>query len=189
MLHREEMDEDAWDTRETFAYFGRTFYMASALEVGLAHALLFAEFLHDEQQRLLATREDDFDKKQYQTRFDAYVEKQFAQTMGNIIRRVERLAEITDDLKSRIRAAKQRRDYLAHHFWRDRATEFVTARGRDQMRTELLSDMEMFEALDRDINQAMLPARKRLGIDDEVLAAYNKKIEAKLLAGEALEED
>jgi hypothetical protein len=56
---KEEMDEEAWDIRETFAFFGRTFYMASALEVGLAHALLFTEFLRSVQEEFVKTKGKD----------------------------------------------------------------------------------------------------------------------------------
>ena len=84
----EEMDEEAWDIRETFAFFGRTFYMASALEVALAHALLFTEFLRSVQEEFVKTKGKGFGCARYQARFDEYMEKQFAQTMGNIIRQI-----------------------------------------------------------------------------------------------------
>src|ERR1700730_18552739 len=102
MLQREEMDEEAWDTRETFAYFGRAYYMASVLEVGLAHALMFADFLREVKQEYDATKGKGFNRAQYEAQFDEYMKKQFAKTMGNIIRKVELLPEINDDLKRRI---------------------------------------------------------------------------------------
>jgi hypothetical protein len=91
MLHREEMDEEAWDTRETFAYFGRTYYTATVLEVGLAHVLMFADFLREVKQEYDATKGKGFNRPQYEARFDEYMAKQFAQTMGNIIRKIEQL--------------------------------------------------------------------------------------------------
>jgi hypothetical protein len=65
-MHREEMDEESWDTRETFAYFGRTFYLASTLEVGLAHALMFTEFLHSVKQEFIKDGGKSFDRARYE---------------------------------------------------------------------------------------------------------------------------
>jgi hypothetical protein len=47
------------------------------------------------------------------------MEKQFAQTMGNIISKVskvEKLPDFSDELMARVVAAKKRRDFLTHHF-------------------------------------------------------------------------
>jgi hypothetical protein len=109
----EELDEESWDIRETFAYFGRAFYSASCLEVGLAHALLFSGFMMEVRNKYVANKGKGFDQKQYQADFDAYMERQFAQTMGNIVRRVEPLPDLNQELNERIAAAKSRRDFLA----------------------------------------------------------------------------
>lgn len=184
MMHREEMDEESWDTRETFAYFGRTFYLASTLEVGLAHALMFTEFLYSVKQEFIKDGGKSFDRARYEAEFDAYMEKQFAQTMGNIISKVEKLPEFSDELRARIVAAKKRRDFLTHHFWRDRAREFATANGRAAMRAELENDMNLFTELDRDVNAALQPARQRLGIKDQWLEEHMKKIMQEIKAGD-----
>jgi len=63
--------------------------LASTLEVGLAHALMFTEFLHGVKLELAKDGGKSFDRARYEAEFDAYMEKQFAQTMGNIIRKVE----------------------------------------------------------------------------------------------------
>src|ERR1700681_837385 len=75
-----DLDDEAWDVRETFAHFGRAFYAASVLEVGLAHALMFGEFLLQVGQNIKATKGKGFDRKQYEAEFDAFMERQFAQT-------------------------------------------------------------------------------------------------------------
>jgi hypothetical protein len=187
MLHREEMDEESWDIRETFAFFGRTFYMASCLEVGLAHALMYAEFLVEVRSEFDAMKGKGFDRKQYEAKFDAYMNKQFAQTMGNIIRRVSAVTEFSGDLKARITAAKTRRDFLTHHYWRERSIKFATVGGRVEMREELQKDMDMFHQVDREIDAAMSSTRKKLKIDDKVLVSYNEKFMQKVMAGEISE--
>jgi hypothetical protein len=123
-----------------------------------------------------------FDQNRYETEFDAFVEKQFAKTMGNIIREVEKLPEITPELRTRISDAKKRRDFLTHHYWRERSEEFITRRGRAAMRVELEDDANMFHQLDLDVSAALSPTLKRLGIKEEWLEAHFEKIKKELIA-------
>lgn len=83
-----DLSDEIWDVRETYAAFGRAFYMACVLEVGLSHALMFGEFMSDQ---LVKNRETPFDLERYQSAFDKYMDEQFSQTMGNIICRVDML--------------------------------------------------------------------------------------------------
>jgi hypothetical protein len=186
-LHHEEIDEESWDIRETYAYFGSAFYMASCLEVGLAHALMYAEFLMEVKRELDATKGKGFDRKQYEANFDAYMNKQFSQTMGNIIKRVNAVTEFSDELKEHIAAAKKRRDFLTHHYWRERSIQFSTASGRANMREELQKDITMFHQVDRDIDIAMSETRKKLKISDKMLEQYNERYMRLVVSGEIAE--
>jgi hypothetical protein len=79
-------EEEGQQIKETFAYFGRAFYMASVVETGLAHVLLEAEFLGSVRDEYVRKKGQGFDRKKYEADFDAFMEKNFAQTMGNLIR-------------------------------------------------------------------------------------------------------
>ena len=84
------------------------------------------------------------------------------------------------ELKERIANAKKRRDFLVHHFWRERSEEFATSHGRLKMVKELNRDAEDFELLNDDINEAVKPVREALGIKDEVLDAYTNQFIAEV---------
>jgi hypothetical protein len=176
--------EESEQTKETFAYFGRAFYMASVVETGLAHVLLQAEFLTSVRDEYVRTKGKGFDRKKYEADFDAFMEKNFAQTMGNLIRRIRNFPEFTEGLKARIIAAKERRDFLVHHYWRERAVSFFNSEGRAKMILELNADAEMFEGLDKDIQAAMKPIRQRLGINEDKIAAHVKEFMAKADSGQ-----
>jgi len=178
-----DLDDDSWDVRETFAYFGRAFYMASVLEVGLAHALLFGEFMQSVQNQMAVDKGKHFDRAQFERDFDAYMNKQFSLTMGNIIRRVHSIHDFSDEVKERISLAKERRDFITHHYWRERSINFVTSEGRAQMREELNDDAEMFLTLDRAIDAAMKATREKLGLTDELSEVYFRKMSDKIKAG------
>jgi hypothetical protein len=160
--------------KEVFAYFGLAAYTASCLESGLAHALLYIEFLARVQKEFDRTKGKGFDRRRYEDDFDAFLKSQFALTLGNLIRRVNDLTTLDDSLRRRIRAAKARRDFLMHHFWREKAVEFATPEGRSNMIEELRCDVEEFEKLDRDLIDGMKSAREKVGVGDEWLEARAK---------------
>lgn len=179
----DDLDEENWEIRETFAFFGRAIYMASVLEVGLAHVLMHGQFMMRERDKYIAAGGKSFDRKAYEASFDAYMKDQFAQTMGNLIKRVNSFAGFDDALKARIEDAKKRRDFLTHHYWRERSVEFFTPDGKAGMRAELSSDADVFGQLDRDVEAAAKTMREKLGIDDSAVDAYVQRQTERLKSG------
>lgn len=179
----DNLDDDSWDIRETFAYFGRAFYTSSVFEVGLVHALLFGSFLKEVRNDFVADDGKSFDRARYEAEFDKFMSEHFAQTLGNILNRVKQLPHPEPGLIDRLVTAKKRRDFLVHHYWRERSVEFATANGRAQMRVELEHDTEMFLSLDREVDRAMKPSRENLGISDEMLESNFRKFRERIEAG------
>jgi hypothetical protein len=179
----DNLDEENWDIRETFAFYGRAAYMASVLEVGLAHVLMYSQYMKQVHDEFVTTKGKGFDRKAHEAAFDKFMDEQFAQTMGNLIKRLRTFDGFDDDLKASIIEAKKRRDFLTHGFWRDRSVEFATAGGRAKMRDELMADAEMFGQVDRAVDAAAKSLRESLGIDDKVVEEYNERQMARLKAG------
>ena len=179
----ENLDNESWEIRETFAYFGQTYYMACCLEVGLAHALMYGEFLMRQHQVIVATKGKEFDRRRYEADFDAFMEKHFSKTMGGVAQLAIKLPNFTIELKQRIEEARKRRNFLAHHYWRERSAKFANSRGREEMRKELAADRDMFAKLDKDIDEAMKPTREKLNIDDKRLAEVSEKIIRQMIDG------
>jgi hypothetical protein len=184
----EELDPHSWEIRETFAYYGRAVYVSSVVEVALAHVLLYAQFLRKVRDDYIATNGKGVDRKQYEHAFDTFMNDQFVQTMGNLMRRVEQFGGFDAALKARIADAKKRRDFLTHHYWRERSIDFATSAGRERMREELNADAEMFGKLDRDIDAATAPLRANLGIKDAMLDDYIRKFMERVERGEPVDD-
>jgi hypothetical protein len=151
--------------KEVFAYFGRAFYEAGVLETGLAMALMQIEFLGKVREKFNADVGKSFDRTTFETDFDTFMHNQHAQTLGNLIKRVAALPEISEPFVEKLREAKKRRDFLGHHYFRERAVEFAKREGRDQMIVELHADGEMFEALDHELKKELGPVREKLGMN------------------------
>src|SRR3954447_6162211 len=95
--------------KEVFAYFGRAYYEAGVLETGLAIALMQIDFLSRIRDQYLTDGGQSFDRVQYECEFDRCMENKHAQTLGNLIKRVSALPELSAGLKESLRDAKKRR--------------------------------------------------------------------------------
>lgn len=63
--------------------------------------------------------------------------------------------------------ALEKRNWLAHHYFRERADEFVTDAGRLRMIEELEVMRQLFEDADDALDLFVKPVRERHGITDE----------------------
>ncbi|MEN3950942.1 hypothetical protein [Iodidimonas sp. SYSU 1G8] len=164
--------DDGEHVKEVFAYFGLAYYEAGVLEAGLAIALMQISFLSHVRDQYLADGGKSFDRTQYEAEFDRFMESQHAQTLGNLIKRVSAMPELSDYIKERLRDAKRRRDFLSHHYFRERAVEFSNRTGRDKMIAELHNDGDIFLEIERDLYVELAPIREKLGMDGEKFQKY-----------------
>ena len=175
------------DATEVFAYFGKAIFMANVVETALAQTLMQVEFMKGVRNEFVRTKGHNFSPKKYEQDFDAFMKEQISKTMGKLKLRVEEMARFDDKLKSRISQATERRNFLAHHFWRESGTLLLTKAGRDKMIGELKGDCDIFERLEQDIIEATKPIRQELGIRDEELNARVEKRMADIMKGLELE--
>lgn len=165
------------DLTEVFAHFGRTAYMANFLEMALAQTILQIEFMTKVREEFVRTQGKNFDKAKYENDFDTFFDDQLSKTMGTLGKRVDGLADVSDELKARIKAAVDRRNFLIHDYWREVGYTFATEEGRAEMIAELTADCDTFEKLAVDLKEATKPVRAKLGIKEEVL---DKRVEQRM---------
>jgi hypothetical protein len=184
-MNDEELAYDEGEhCKEVYAYFGMAYYESGVVESGIANALLYGEFLLGWKQRIEREGKASFDRGVYEAEFDAYMQNQFAQTLGNLFKRLDQVIGIPTDLKGAIAEGKKLRDFLAHHFYREHAKDFVTRQGRDRMIVELAEMGAKFEEIDRSIQALLEPVKRILGIREELLNKYMAEFSRKAYAGE-----
>lgn len=163
------MDEKPDDDliREMYARFGLAYYQSECLHRGLCIAFAYTGL----PRRDLITR----------LRIEELLAQAFSLTLGDVATRLETVlpAELTGD----IRAAVATRNFLAHHFWFERAHLMFNVNNVNQLISELNGYAEIFDRLDTRVDEWSEPIRQRLGLTDEVLGASLERI----LAGEAEE--
>src|SRR5260221_10364416 len=121
------MSDDHNDhVRDVYAHFGLAVYMAQVLEHGIANALVMLEHI---PQKVGAVR----NKEEWEQSVDVFYEQQFEKTLGQLVNALELHTSVNESVKGMLRECLCSRNFLAHRFFRERAAEFMNAKGRDAM--------------------------------------------------------
>ena len=148
--------------KEVYARFGLAFYHAQVLEHGIVNALIVLDLIPS--RRHLARSQAEWAKA-----VDEFTGRHFEHTMGRLLRDLSSLTTIQPRLEGMLRDALKKRNWLAHEFFRERAGEFLTSNGRDQMLIEVEDCRSLFQAADEALENIVTPLRKAAGITDEML--------------------
>jgi hypothetical protein len=98
--------------RDTYAHFGLAMFKAQVLEHGIVNAMVVARM----PERARITRSE----------IDAFMDGQFENTLGQLLRELKKYVAMPGDLAEVRGEALTKRNWLAHNYFRERATEFVT---------------------------------------------------------------
>ncbi len=154
------MDDAEETTKEVYARFGLAMYYAQVLEHGLVNAMVCLQLLPN--MRAIA-----HDHEQWSVVIDGFMDRQFETTLGRMIRAFREGSDIPPDLERLLRRALEKRNWLTHHYFRERADAFLTHAGRLRMLEELEAVRQLIEDADRALDSFVKPVRERYGITDE----------------------
>lgn len=155
-------DED--NHKDIYAYFGRTIYYAQVLEHGIVNAMAVCKL----SQGLSFTRSD----------IDPFMDNQFQKTLGTLIKNLRKIMPISHELEGSLSIALNKRNWLVHNYFRERATDNLTYEGRQKMIAELERTKKLFIKVDKLLDKEMSPFMKKCGFTDEMMqAAYNEIVE------------
>jgi hypothetical protein len=166
-------DEDSVQIREVYSRYGLAMYQAQVLEHGMVNVVIVA--------RMLPKMRDHSDRPAWEDAFDRAYDVELAKTFGNMLRALEPL-KLPEELVDRLRVAKIERDRLAHRFFREHDEDFLGRTGRTVMIAECEDAIEMFTAIDADLEEHMRPQRERRGITSEWIEGH---LAAAIVAAEA----
>jgi hypothetical protein len=158
-------DNSTGQVKTVYEHFGLAIYLAQVLEHGLANALMCSELLPRRAGKPLP-------RKQWEAEFDAFMEQQFKHTLGRLIQRLNSTSPVPDDLEELLTAALVKRNFLAHHYFREHADAFMSHRGREEMIAELQEAQKLFEKADDRLDQVITPLRERYGLTDDKLRPF-----------------
>jgi len=123
---------DPNEVRELFARFGRAYYYADCLHRGLCNLYSLSRI----PDRGPVTR----------LRVEEHLRDAFSLTLGQVVRSLQ--PDLSPALVQRLDEAIEQRNFLAHHFWYERAHLMPSVDGIEQMIAEIDVFTELFQAVD-----------------------------------------
>lgn len=161
------MSNDPTDehVKTVYAHYGLALYLAQCLEHGLANALVYVNLI-PRRGRSVRTVEE------WNAEFDSFMSRSFEQTLGRLIRDLRESTPVPSELEDKLTHTLRRRNWLTHHFFRERAEEFMSARGRDSMLRELEEAQTLFQAADDLLDRTVRPIREKHRFSDDRLEKF-----------------
>ena len=159
----EDLDPESYQTREVFAYFGRATFTAQCLEQAIIQDLIF----FDHFPNAVATVKD---KETWTARFDSFEAAELRRTLGMLIKRLRAEGQVTTSIEEHLDEVLEKRNWLAHRYFNERAVEFTLYDGRAKMLEELQEVHDLFRKVEVMINEVTRPISIKYGMTDEILA-------------------
>jgi hypothetical protein len=150
--------------RDLFAKFGLAYY--------------HSECLHRELCIVLACSELPPPALITHPRVEELLSRAFSLTLGEVIVKLEGV--LPHDVWKNALAAVDRRNFLAHHFWFERAHLMFNIRNTCQLIAELDDDIRLFDKLDACVSEYSKSIFARLGVTAEMQAESLNRV----IAGE-----
>ncbi len=139
--------------REMYARFGLAYYHSEVLHRGLCIILAMSNLPRMD----LVTR----------PRVEERLAHAFSLTLGDVIS--ELVGKIPIEYSARLEKARDTRNFLAHHFWFDRAYLMFRTDHIRQLIDELDGYTQLFNRLDEETSQWFRGRQQDLGLTDDIL--------------------
>ena len=153
-----------------YAYFGRAIYVSNILEHSVVNAIFVL--------KLLPKIRDFGSIDAWGDAVDDFFKLKFEKTFGNLLRELESCNRVTPATMMLLWDAKKVRDFLAHHFNREKSDLFFSQSGRHELIKECENAVRLLDAVDGDLEKEIAPIREALGVDDQWLEdRYREGIE------------
>ena len=118
---------------------------------------------------ILATKYRPGPNRITRTEFDKILRGLFLRTLGWLVEEIGKVAQLNEDEKERLQKALNKRNWLAHHYFWERALDFQSESGRALMMEELQEAAELFQALDELITNRTLKWAEEVGVTRQEL--------------------
>ena len=155
------MNEDEHH-KEVFAYFGLAMFTAQVLEHAIVNALVISDLIPKRRDKAAS-------QESWSLEVDQFMDSHFENTMARLIKALGKVATVSGELEQSLGQSLKVRNFLAHRYFRERDTVWLTEEGRDSMIAELQDARELFQKTDRLIEALVEPLYRRYGFTEEAL--------------------
>ena len=154
------MKDENEHVREVYAHYGLAMYLAQCLEKSIC---------------ILLSVETTNPKTMTKNDYDRIVKDYLTKTFGTTLKKLNKIIEIPDKLEEILKKSVEKRNWLAHNYFWDRASHFNREDGKNYMIKELLEMIDFFEKLDNKISEINTNWIHKLGISEEWIEEQMKE--------------
>lgn len=146
------LDPESYRCRQIYALFGVTMYYIQCLERTLA--MLEATVYNPNADKI--TRE----------KYDIILEKNFTRSLGQMITQIKKSVDLPNDFEKKLADALKKRNFVAHHYFWNRAMKMSHTRGQEEMIAELSQLSTYFQEMDKELDSVLRKWGKAKGVTD-----------------------
>lgn len=160
------MDSTSEECKDVYAHFGLAMYLAQCVEQSIIQLLIFFDFFDKNAQYWESEEKwaDDFE------RYESAVSKK---TMGRLIGAIKSLDNfnhiLDENLEGLLGEALDKRNWLAHAYFSERATHFIHSSGRAEMVVELEEARDLFKRVEDKLNPITYSLSEKYGLDEGMI--------------------
>ena len=154
--------DDSEKAKEIYARFGLCVYTFQVLEHQLMNMLLIKA----------KSEKIDMSSKEYDDIFYSYSDK----TMGKLIEKVVQLYDIPDIKRQELWNIHQKRNYYAHHYFKDHSAHFFSEKKQIKMLEEIITTTEETMFFDTFLENLTQPIMDKMNINQEYFDYWYKQM-------------
>ena len=138
--------------------------------------MFHAQCMEKQLAIILATKYGPDPAKITRGQLEDLLNSRFSRTLGRLVEETRKLANLSGGEAEQLQAALKKRNWLAHHYFWDRAVEFMSEAGRDSMLEELQEAAHTFHVLDELFTERTTEWAEARGITSEVVDEYVQRL-------------
>ena len=166
-----ESGQEAPKLKEIYAYHGYSMFLSQALE-GLLMQAIYSFVIFPSSKEEIAKIVEKGSIEEWEEFIDNHEEKFMRKTMGTLLRRLTEQAEVPADTQKILRAALERRNFLAHQFFKEYLATFYSEEGQDKAIIYLRKSGGLIQEAINTLGPIVQSNMARLGYDEEYIENY-----------------
>lgn len=148
--------------KEIFAFFGLVAYTAQVLEHSALNLAIVLRLPAVNQ----ITKQD----------FNKLYQQLTRKTFGGLISAARGLIQVSEEKEEILKSAVDLRNYITHHYFRDRAEDFVSLSGQHEMKREMQQFVARFTEADRVLTSLYQPLWDKYGVTEDYIQAQMEEL-------------
>jgi len=115
-------------------------------------------------------------KNMTQEKFDDELGRNFKKTLGTLLKELEKTKNIDDGFQDELSEVLDKRNWITHHYFWDRAIQMMSEEGQLSMIDELNEIADHFQEIDTKLMEMLKDWRRIKGISDERVEEILQKL-------------